>query len=235
MPEDSVKLGRLYKTSTSEKLQNIFTKDSAQLEFLSLCHLILHTPNSETLTWETDECLLFPTRGSSIVSVENRTFPLEHHDVLYIPKGSSFTIRPNGQEPCELYMAKALADHQHFVQHMSWNQISKDENRIRRLKGKDIYPMFSVSEAADRLTGGYTFFQPKQRSWPVHNHTDQDEIFIVTRGTGAMELYENEETKWFVTSVGPGDVITAPKLNYHPVFTREEPLEFIWCTAGARH
>lgn len=50
------------------------------------------------------------------------------------------------------------------------------EERVRRLKGKDVYMMFDVSEGADKLVAGYTFFQPHQRSWPPHNHTDQEEV-----------------------------------------------------------
>ena len=50
-----------------------------------------------------------------------------------------------------------------------------------------------------------------------------------------MEVYADEEHKTFVTSVGPGDAVTIPVLNYHPVFSQEEELHFIWCIAGARY
>jgi mannose-6-phosphate isomerase-like protein (cupin superfamily) len=35
--------------------------------------------------------------------------------------------------------------------------------------------------------------------------------------------------------VQPGDAVTIPLCNYHPVFSQEEPLEFIWCIAGNRY
>jgi len=113
--------------------------------------------------------------------------------------------------------------------------VRRDERRIRRLKGKDVFLMFDVSEGADKLMAGYTFFQPFQRSWPPHNHTDQEEIYIFLNGHGAMEVYSEEETKSFVYSVEAGDAVTIPILNYHPVFSQEDPLEFIWCIAGARY
>ena len=42
-------------------------------------------------------------------------------------------------------------------------------------------------------------------------------------------------TKSFVHSVGPGDAVTIPLLNYHPVFSQEEELHFLWCIAGNRY
>jgi hypothetical protein len=50
-----------------------------------------------------------------------------------------------------------------------------------------------------------------------------------------MEVYESPETLSFVHSVSRGDMVTIPFLNYHPVFSQEEPLEFIWCIAGERY
>jgi hypothetical protein len=35
--------------------------------------------------------------------------------------------------------------------------------------------------------------------------------------------------------VNEGDLVTIPFLNYHPVFSQESPLEFIWCIAGERY
>ena len=70
---------------------------------------------------------------------------------------------------------------------------------------------------------------------PPHNHTDQEEIYIFTKGRGSMEVYGEEETKSFVRAVGEGDAVTIPLLNYHPVFSQEEELHFIWCIAGNRY
>jgi len=50
-----------------------------------------------------------------------------------------------------------------------------------------------------------------------------------------MEVYESPEKLCFVTSVNEGDLVTIPMMNYHPVFSQESPLEFIWCIAGARY
>ena len=79
--------------------------------------------------------------------------------------------------------------------------------------------MFDVGEGAEKLIAGYTIFQPNQRSWPPHNHTDQEEVYIFTKGRGSMEVYADEENKSFVHSVEEGDAVTIPLLNYHPVFS----------------
>jgi mannose-6-phosphate isomerase-like protein (cupin superfamily) len=95
--------------------------------------------------------------------------------------------------------------------------------------------MFDVSESAEKLVAGYTFFQPHHRSWPPHNHTDQEEVYFFLKGRGSMEVYESEEHMSFVKEVREGDMVTIPMLNYHPVFTQDSPLEFIWCIAGERY
>ncbi|MDY7028941.1 MAG: 5-deoxy-glucuronate isomerase, partial [Spirochaetota bacterium] len=107
--------------------------------------------------------------------------------------------------------------------------------RIRRLHRKDVYLMFDVSEPANKLISGYTFYQDYTRAWPPHNHTDQEEVYSFIEGRGAMEVYETDEQKTFVTSVESGDHITIPVMNYHPVFSHEEALTFIWTIAGERY
>jgi mannose-6-phosphate isomerase-like protein (cupin superfamily) len=123
----------------------------------------------------------------------------------------------------------------HPVFHSAFAEFSQREDRIRRLKGKNVYMMFDVTEAADKLVAGYTFFEPYARSWPPHNHTDQEETYIFIKGHGSMEVYESPEKLTFVHSVKEGDLVTIPYLNYHPVFSQESPLEFIWCIAGERY
>ena len=95
--------------------------------------------------------------------------------------------------------------------------------------------MFDVSENANKFMVGYTFYEERTRAWPPHNHTDQEEVYSFIEGHGAMEVYKDDENKTFVPSVEVGDHITIPILNYHPVFSHEEPLCFIWCIAGERY
>ena len=95
--------------------------------------------------------------------------------------------------------------------------------------------MFDVTEKADKLIAGYTIYEPNTRAWPAHNHTDQEEIYIFTKGKGSMEVYADEETKTFVHDVDELDAVAIPVLNYHPVFSQKQELHFIWCIAGERY
>ncbi|MCX6904459.1 MAG: 5-deoxy-glucuronate isomerase, partial [Verrucomicrobia bacterium] len=159
---------------------------------------------------------------------------LERYDVLYIPRGATYQLAQEIGES-KVIVCRAPAEKTHPVFHAKWEEFSRDERRIRHLKGKDVFLMFDVSESADKLMAGFTLFQPGQRSWPPHNHTDQEEIYIFTQGRGSMEVYADEETKSFVCSVDEGDAVTIPLLNYHPVFSQAEELHFIWCIAGNRY
>jgi mannose-6-phosphate isomerase-like protein (cupin superfamily) len=181
-----------------------------------------------------EEALLFCWKGGVLAVVEEKEFHLEHYDVLYIPRGAAYRLS-QAEGESKVIVCRAEAEKAHTVFHAKWKEFSKNEKRIRHLKGKDVFLMFDVSEPAEKLIAGYTIFQPHQRSWPPHNHTDQEEIYIFTKGRGSMEVYADEETKSFVRSVGEGDAVTIPLLNYHPVFSQEEELHFIWCIAGNRY
>jgi mannose-6-phosphate isomerase-like protein (cupin superfamily) len=181
-----------------------------------------------------EECLLFCWEGEVAAALDDAEYRLEHHDVLYVPRGAGYRLE-NRAAASKVIVCRSPAEHGHPPFHARWHVFSHEDRRIRRLKGKDVFLMFDVSEGADKLIAGYTLFQPFQRSYPPHNHTDQEEIYIFTSGHGAMEVYADEETKFFVHSVQPGDAATIPLLNYHPVFSQEEPLEFIWCIAGNRY
>jgi len=181
------------------------------------------------------ECLLAMWKGNAVVAAGENEFSLEHYDMLYLPLGCAFALRNETPEWATVLAFTAPASNPHPLLHIRFREISTREERIRHLKGKDVFLMLNATEPADKLLAGYTFFQPWQRSWPPHNHTDQEEIYFFTRGRGAMEVYESPETLSFVVEVREGDLVSIPVLNYHPVFSQQEPLEFLWCIAGARY
>jgi len=208
---------------------------TSNLQFLTYGVYELSGPvRSGLLAHPSEEALLFCWQGEAAVALDNLEFPLKHYDLFYVPRGMVYRLSQRGGES-RVVVCRAPAESAHPPFHAKWGEISRDERRIRHLKGKDVFLMFDVSEPADKLIAGYTLFQPHQRSWPPHNHTDQEEIYIFLKGQGAMEVYAEEETKSFVRSVKEGDAVTIPILNYHPVFSHGEELHFIWCIAGNRY
>jgi mannose-6-phosphate isomerase-like protein (cupin superfamily) len=189
---------------------------------------------SGALSHPGEEALLFCWAGQPTASLNGTSYALKHYDVLYIPRGAAYRLAQDRGET-KIIVCRAPAENTHPAFHAKWEEFSRDERRIRHLKGKDVFLMFDVSEPADKLIAGFTLFQPFQRSWPPHNHTDQEEIYIFTKGRGSMEVYGDEETKSFVHSVNEGDAVTIPILNYHPVFSQADELHFIWCIAGNRY
>lgn len=207
----------------------------SNLEFLTYgVYEIADDASSGVLMHPGEEALLFCWKGAVCVRLEGASYSLEPYDVLYVPKGADYHFETVAVQS-KVVVCRAPAAKTYPVFHAQWKQFSKDERRIRHLKGKDVFLMFDVSEQAEKLMAGFTLFQPHQRSWPPHNHTDQEEIYIFTKGRGSMEVYAEEETKTFVRSVQEGDAVTIPVLNYHPVFSQEEELHFIWCIAGNRY
>lgn len=190
---------------------------------------------SDLLAHPDQEVLLFAMDGVVSVCVEGIDYSMHHYDVLYVPVNTPYRISNMGDGEAKLFAFKASAAQKHPVFFAEWEKVSNDEKRIRHLKGKDVFLMFDVSEGADKLIAGYTIYEPYTRAYPAHNHTDQEEIYLFPKGHGAMEVYTDEEHKTFVVPVGPGDSVTIPLLHYHPVFSQEEELHFIWCIAGERY
>ena len=183
-----------------------------------------------------EEAILFSLRGEQTVEVEGESFRLEHYDTLYIPRETPYRIADaTHQEEGLIAVYRAPSATRHAVFHASWKSVSEDEARIRHLDGKDVFLMFDVSESADKLLAGYTIYEPHTRAWPPHNHTDQEEIYLFTKGEGAIEVYAEEKSKSFVHSMGEMDAATIPLLNYHPVFSHDTEMHFIWCLAGERY
>jgi mannose-6-phosphate isomerase-like protein (cupin superfamily) len=234
---DTVKPGILFKASAPNfTYRQRFIPETANLNWLSCGEYDL-APGAKSgrLCQATEESLLFMGKGGVVVEVAGEAYDLAPYDTLYLPRGAEFQISNLTSGSAAVIQCAAVAEHVHPVHHSRFAEYAKREDRIRHLAGKDVFMMFDVSEPADKLIAGYTFFQPYQRSWPPHNHTDQEEVYIFIKGHGSMEVYESPEKLCFVHTVNEGDLVTIPMLNYHPVFSQESPLEFIWCIAGARY
>lgn len=213
-----------------------FTPRQVNLQYLSCGEYELPPRSESRLICHIDEeALLFQWQEDCLVELDGAAYEMAPYDVLYIPRGARYRILNPHDTYARSVLCSAPATRVHGAHHARFNDIARREDRIRRLKGKDVYLMFDVGEPADKLIAGYTFFQPYQRSWPPHNHTDQEEVYFFLHGHGAMEVYESPETLSFVHSVRPGDAVTIPMLNYHPVFSQDEPVTFIWCIAGERY
>ena len=183
-----------------------FTPDSANLQFLS-CGEYEIRPGGRTQTacYPGEEALLFTWRGQASVTLGDRTYALATYDVLYVPKGQPYTIQnPSDDQVLKLFVTRAPADNLHPPFHGEFAKFSRDESRIRHLKNKEVFLMFDVGEGADKLVAGYTFFEPYARSWPPHNHTDQEEVYIFLNGRGSMEVYEITRDPEFRSQCGRG-------------------------------
>jgi mannose-6-phosphate isomerase-like protein (cupin superfamily) len=233
----SVKPAVLLKAGQADAVyRERFTPETANLQFLSAGEYeIQPAGRAQPVCYPGEEALLFTWRGQACVEMGGQKYGLATYDVLYVPKGETYTIYNPGAEIAKLVVTRAPAENVHPPFHGEFARFSRDESRIRHLKNKNVYLMFDVGEKADKLVAGYSFFEPYARSWPPHNHTDQEEVYIFINGRGSMEVYESPETLSFVHNVNEGDAVTIPMLNYHPVFAQEKPLEFIWCIAGERY
>lgn len=237
MSNATVHPGQLFKYEASGvSYRQRFLHPEANLLFLNCGEYSLAPATETILTALPDrESLLFMWKGSLVAEVNGKDYTLANYDTIYIPKGAPFRLKNASGEPACAIQCSAPATNVHPVFHSSFEEFRKREDRIRRLHQKIVYLMFDVTEGADKLVAGYTFYDAYTRAWPPHNHTDQEETYIFIKGHGSMEVYETPEKMTFVHNVNEGDLVTIPFLNYHPVFSQEDPLQFIWCIAGERY
>ncbi len=228
--------GQKYNTEISTCVnKELFNPGNSNLNWLSASDMKIQNNRSGEITYKNEETLIVNLRGDISVTVEGKDYVIKHYDMLYIPIDTPFTVSHKGDEEAWLYLYRATGDVKYETYHADYEACKKDEERIRLLNKKVVYKMFDVSEKANKFMVGYTFYESRTRAWPPHNHTDQEEVYSFIEGHGAMEVYKDDENKTFVPSVEVGDHITIPILNYHPVFSHEEPLCFIWCIAGERY
>jgi mannose-6-phosphate isomerase-like protein (cupin superfamily) len=232
MPEH----GQLFTAATSRcELKEVFNPHTSNLDALSAAEIRIQNSTSPPFAFEGEEVLLFNLGSALTARVDGKDYELAHYDVLYVPLNKGFKLTHGGDDPGHVYAYRASGTEVHPVFHSSYADAQKNEERIRHLHRKVVYKMFDVSEGANKFMAGYTFYDDHTRAWPPHNHTDQEEVYSFIEGKGAMTVYEDDENQTFVTSVEVGSHVTIPVLNYHPVFSHDEPLCFIWCIAGERY
>ncbi len=228
--------GQKYNTGKSTCInKELFNQANSNLNWLSGSDMKIQNSRSAEITYRNEETLIVNLRDGITVAVDGKDYSIKHYDMLYIPVDTPFSVSHQGDGEAWLYIYRATGDKKYDTYHADWEACRKDEARIRILNKKVVYKMFDVSENANKFMVGYTFYENRTRAWPPHNHTDQEEVYSFIEGHGSMEVYKDEESKTFVPSVEVGDHITIPILNYHPVFSHEDPLCFIWCIAGERY
>lgn len=228
--------GQLYDAQGSRfSWRELFNPGEANLSLLSGSEIRVRNGRGPEAAFKAEEALLFNLAESVTCAVAGAPYTLAHYDALYIPPDTPFRLEHRGAGSGLLLLYRARGTDPYPVHHSPWNRYRRLKSRIRRLYRKRVYLMFDASEPANALMAGYTFYQPFTRAWPPHNHSDQEEVYSFIEGRGAMSVYPDEEHQSFVTSVRAGDHVTIPLLQYHPVFSQEEPLAFIWCIAGRRY
>lgn len=215
--------------------REVFNRDNSNLRWLALAELKISNSRTAEMSCRGEETLIVNLRDKIRIVADGTAYDLEHYDMLYIPIDTPFHVEHKGEEEGFLYLYRAPGEVKYETYHAVYRDCLKDDARIRHLNRKVVYKMFDVSEKANKFMVGYTFYDDHSRAWPPHNHTDQEEVYSFIEGRGAMEVYKEDEFKTFVTSVETGDHITIPLLNYHPVFSHDEPLCFIWCISGERY
>lgn len=181
------------------------------------------------------ETLLLCSDGEGKVVINGTTYPMFLYDFLYIPENTAFQLKGGAKGPMQIGMSTAPSNVNAEIVHVPFSEVKNDPNRARPMANKVVYLNFSEKIKAANLVAGLVFFEPYTRSFPAHMHTDQEEIYHFLNGTGAMEIYTSEETKTFIYNVAKGTVASVPLEHFHPCFSQEEPLVWLWVIAGERY
>ncbi len=181
------------------------------------------------------ETLFICSEGRGSVEIKNKKYSMKLYDMIYIPEKTPFQLKGDKDSSYILGMASAPSQAQANVVHIPFDAVRKDPDRTRPMANKVVYLNFSEKNKAQNLVAGLVFFEPFTRSFPAHMHTDQEEIYHFLDGKGSIEIYKSEETKSFIYNVERGDVASVPLEHYHPCFSQETPLVWLWVIAGERY
>jgi mannose-6-phosphate isomerase-like protein (cupin superfamily) len=134
----SVKPGVMFRASQAPvTYRERFHPAAANLQFLSCGEFeIAAGASSQSIAYPGEETLLYMWRGAACVALDQSSYPLATYDMLYVPKGKPFSISNPGSETIRLIVTRATAQNVHPVFHCEFAKCSKDESRIRHLKGR---------------------------------------------------------------------------------------------------
>jgi mannose-6-phosphate isomerase-like protein (cupin superfamily) len=190
---------------------------------------------SAPMSYPNEEISLICTQGEGAVIIGNLRYEVTGFDMVYIPENTSFQLAGGKDKRFELGITFAPSHAKAAPAHVSFSQALNDPARMRRMVGKYVVIMLPAEMPSQNLVAGYAFFDPHTRTYPPHKHSDQEEIYHIVDGRGAMEVYPSEEQKTFVYSVEKGDIVSIPLEHYHPCFSQEDPLGWWWIIAGERY
>src|SRR5512133_966460 len=93
----SVQPGTLFRADSAAAVyRERFTPASANLQFLSFGEFEVQPGAGARAAYPSEEALLFTWRGQACVSMGGHSYALAKYDVLYVPKGESFTLANPG-------------------------------------------------------------------------------------------------------------------------------------------
>lgn len=181
------------------------------------------------------ETLMICADGEGSVIVKGKTYPMALYDMIYIPENTPFQLKGGAKGAMQIGLATAPSDVKAEVVYIPFAEVKADPARARPMANKVVYLNFSEKIKAANLVAGLVFFEPYTRSFPAHMHTDQEEIYHFLDGRGSIEIYTAEEKKTFIYNVSKGTVASVPLEHYHPCFSQEGSLVWLWVIAGERY
>ena len=161
--------------------------------------------------------------GSALVSVNDKEYLVHKHDVVYLTKGDSFSIRKSGDKKLKGLLFYAQADnsyesvmikHKDIVPHIFGNGSCKREVW---------YMVVPETVKADRLLFGFGWSnEGGWTGWPPHEHGDsKEELYyfydIPENGYAFQLLYEKGIGRDLKISAIESDEIAIIKRGFHPI------------------
>jgi 5-deoxy-glucuronate isomerase len=180
--------------------------------------------------------------GTCVVNVGGESVAMKRDDALYVPKGSTMTVRT--EQEVDLLECSASVDGQYPLQFVSTESVAADE-KLRFLAGtegarREINILLGSNIQAGRLIVGITRSLPGNwTSWPPHEHAAMlEEIYVYVDipapAFGLQLVYTDEISPAEVEVVREGDAVLLPA-GYHPnVSIPGSTLNFVWIMAAHR-
>lgn len=235
---------RLITGTASERGRRIFVQPAdGSMRLLSYGRIRLDKMEPEIrFSNDEQETGLICLSGTCVIEVGGKSFAMKRDDALYIPKGSTMTIRT--RQEVDLLECSAPIDGQYPLQFVAAESVRADE-KLRFFAGtesarREINILLGSNIQAGRLIVGVTRSLPGNwTSWPPHEHAAMlEEIYVYVDmpapAFGLQLVYTDEISPAQVEVVREGDAVLLPA-GYHPnVSIPGSPLNFVWIMAAHR-
>lgn len=157
-------------------VQEIITDSNSSFNFLRMARILLNDSESAERNLANEEAIYYVNRGTSTLTIDDKSYTLGKGDVLYV--GIESTIKITSENGCDVSEFKAISCHTKYpvqlVRHtdIEGTELAADLGSKRPMSKRTVFKLVDKNVQANRLLFGDTYMANVGGvgSYPPHFH-----------------------------------------------------------------